>query len=94
MSISVSGVTAPAAFQYDFNTLVQIPTVSAVTPLRGPTIGGTLVTLRGTMFAGDATVLFVELRASGETTGNLSSFECIWRAAGAPGVSCNDTVVR
>jgi hypothetical protein len=92
LSVSVSGVGAAAATLYDFGSLVQPPTVDSVTPLVGPTAGGTLVTVQGTLFGGDATVQFVERTASGALTGNFT--ECEWRSGGIPTLMCNDTVVR
>jgi hypothetical protein len=66
--------------------------VTSATPLHGPTTGGTLVTVTGARFAGDATVLFAERNASGTLTGNI--VECNWRTSAVQGVSCNDTAVR
>ena len=90
----MSGVVAPAAAYYDFNSLIQAPIVSAVAPLRGPTSGGTLVTVQGSRFASDATVLLLERNVTGSLTGGSS--ECDWRTAaqGDQVTSCNDTVVR
>ena len=83
---------APAAAQYDLNTLIQAPKISVVDPLHGPAAGGTLVTVQGTDFAGDATVLFVA-RATG-TSSSGGYLECEWRTAAVPGVMCNATLVR
>ncbi len=90
----MSGVVAPAAPYYNFNSLIQAPIVSVVMPLRGPTSGGTLVTVLGARFASDATVLLLERDVAGTLTG--SSSECEWRSLnmGDLGASCNDTVVR
>jgi hypothetical protein len=92
VAIAVSGVVADPAALYDFTALVQAPAVTAVAPLRGPTVGGTLVTLQGAQFAGDAKVLFAERNRTGSRTGR--SAECEWRTLDVPGVLCNDTVVR
>ena len=51
-----------------------------------------MVTVLGTLFGGDATVLYIERTARGALTGNFS--ECEWRTNGIPGVMCNDSVVR
>ena len=89
--MTVSGVPSVTSL-YDLSALIQPPTVRSVTPLRGLTTGGTPVTVQGTLFGGDATVLFLERSATGAFTGNSS--ECAWRSGGMPGAMCNDTVVR
>jgi hypothetical protein len=81
--------TSPGPF-YNYESLIQPPSVDMVEPLSGPTLGGTLVTIMGTQFAGDALVLFVERDATGALTGNSSV--CTWRQLGM--YSCNDTVIR
>ncbi len=91
LSVTVSGVASVASL-YDLSALIQPHTVRSVTPLRGLTTGGTPVTVHGTLFGGDATVLFLERNSNGTLTGNSS--ECAWRSGGMPGAMCNDTVVR
>lgn len=83
----------PTAAQYDFNALVQSAVVASVDPVRGPTTGGTLVTLIGSLFAGDATVRLVGRDRAGALTPEPAQV-CEWRTAYFPGVTCNDTVVR
>ena len=74
--VSVSGLVSSRPGQqdlaYDFVSLVRPPSADGVFPLKGPTAGGTLVTVTGTLFNGNALVEFVERDVAGAVTGNRS----------------------
>ncbi len=88
--MTIAGRSLAHAIPYEFQALIQPPAITLVSPLTGPVLGGTLVTLHGTLFAFNATVLFVERDGSGDLTGRRS--ECAWRTV--PGLTCNETVVQ
>ena len=76
---------------YDFVGLVQPPLIGSVNPMTGPLAGGTLVTLQGSRFNFNATVLFQELDSTFRATG--ASAECEWRGRETDGAICTDSDV-
>lgn len=88
----MAGVTNARAITYDFQLLTQPPTIASVSPQRGPTLGGTAVTIQGTLFGGYAVVSFAERDATGAPTGIRS--ECGWHLLQDQGFYCNDTTIR
>lgn len=88
--VTVASQSMSTPYPYDYHTTVTSHTVATVTPLSGPVAGGTVVTVLGTKFAGNATVTFVERDSAGSLTGLRS--ECVWRSL--PGVGSSDAMVR
>ncbi len=88
--VTVAGVPTPTSTFYDYQTLTRPPTVDFVEPLSGAVVGGAEVGVRGSGFAGDAVVWFMERGVDLQLTGNRS--ECLWRSQ--PGMACNDTHIR
>ena len=78
------------ASNYAYNDLVKPATITSVSPLTGPGVGGTEVTILGTGFAGVAVVELEALDGALSPTGARST--CQWN--GVADMSCNDTVVR
>ncbi len=91
---SVAGVRSVIAFGYDFQTLTRPPVVGSVSPLTGPTEGGTIITIEGSLFASDATVVLVERISSGVVTGVRR--ECEWRGQEllTQGLFCSESAIR
>ena len=74
---------------FTFTNLIEPATLTSVTPLSGPTSGGTTVLIVGGGFSLDAAVTFLERSASDSLTN--SSYPCDWQHT--PGMSCNDSVI-
>ena len=75
--VTVAG-KATAPFKYTYASLIALPSIADVSPLSGPTQGGTLVTVVGSRFQYQGTVTFVD--ADGNDVG-----VCDWRTAGSYG---------
>ena len=87
--VTVHGQSSIAPAPYSFLQLIEGPAVSSVTPLVGPVAGGAVVTLRGSNFNYNATVVFVDVSVNG--TGVES--ECVWRGMADPELGCSDTTI-
>ena len=59
VAVVVAGKSAPT-IDYSYELLVALPAIAAITPLSGPTAGGTVVTITGTQFQFRGTVTFVD----------------------------------
>jgi hypothetical protein len=79
--------TLAGAYTYDR----VAPTVTTVSPTSGSTVGGTLVTVRGTEFAPGATVTFGGVAATSVTVSGTTSLTAVTPARAAGSV---DVVVR
>jgi hypothetical protein len=88
--VAVAGIVSDTPVLYSYNSLSSPPLILTVTPLSGPTAGGTVVTVRGEAFSDLATAFFAERDSGGTLTGLRQ--ECEWR--GVPGMSCNNTVIQ
>jgi hypothetical protein len=53
-----------APFAYDYQKLVALPSIAGISPVGGPTAGGTLVRILGSSFRSVGDVYFVEVNAS------------------------------
>ncbi|MCL4434228.1 MAG: IPT/TIG domain-containing protein [Actinobacteria bacterium] len=88
VTVAVSGVTNPAMGSYTLGvntstdivpvntssyTIIALPTVSGISPVSGPTSGGTAVTITGTNFASGATVMFGAVTATAATVSSSTS---------------------
>ena len=74
---------------YDYQVLVAPPVIFSVRPLRGPTVGGTVLEVGGSGLGTEATVLLIARDAAGMPTG--VRLECRWR--GVPGMSCTNAAI-
>jgi hypothetical protein len=88
--VTIAGTSTRSPFPYDYHVSIANHTVRDVTPLAGPVLGGTPVTIHGAKFRSNASVTFVELDGSGAPTGGRG--QCVWR--GVPGMGCSDSTIR
>jgi hypothetical protein len=80
-----------ASGNYTYNALA--PTVSAVSPASGPSVGGTTVTITGTNFASGATVVFGASPAASVTFVSATSLKAV-TAGTKPGGALNVIVTN
>ena len=82
VSITVaSQTTVTDNLAYNFLVLVRPAVIDKVTPLTGPLVGGTVVTITGSGFSSLADVSFVGYDSgSGEVVG--PPVDCVWRNSG------------
>ena len=91
MLVVVAGQASTGSQSYNYVELIQPPSVTTVSPLSGPTAGGTIVTITGSGYGSIAVVMFEELTADGGTTGVQR--ECTWSSTELPGTTCNDSTI-
>jgi hypothetical protein len=77
-----SAVTPADQFTY---TTIPAPTVTGLTPVSGPVIGGTVVTITGTGFTGATSVLFGATAGTGLTVNSATQIT-VTSPAGAAGI--------
>ncbi|WP_263358142.1 IPT/TIG domain-containing protein [Acidicapsa ligni] len=73
VKVTTAGGTSATSAADQFSYIVPAPTVTAIAPAIGPTIGGSSVTITGTNFSGVSGVSFGGTAASGFTVNSATS---------------------
>jgi len=82
--VAVRNPDVPAAILPDAFTYVEAPTITAVSPKRGPQAGGTRVTITGTGFAEDAVVTIGDVTVTDARVIDESTIRLVTPAAAEP----------
>jgi hypothetical protein len=91
LTVTVAGVRSVTSVPYTYLQLASPPVVDLVFPLHGPIGGAEPLSLTGSQFGGDATVLLLQLDPVTQAVVG-DRLECMWRDV--PGMYCTSTEIR